>query len=72
MKKEARIEPPAFAIQWATYGSLGEFVKTSARSNTLYTSFEEKVNLLSSGNPEKNKAVLDEAERASKAVLGAF
>jgi uncharacterized protein (DUF885 family) len=69
IRKEAGIDPPAFAIQWATYGSLGEFVKTSAHSNILYTSLEEKVSLLSSGTPEENKAVLDEAEQAIEAVV---
>ena len=69
IRKEAGIEPPAFAIQWATYGSLGEFVKTSARSNTLYTSLEEKVTPLSSGTPEENQAVLDEAEQAIDTVV---
>ena len=69
IRKEAGIEPPAFAIQWATYGSLGEFVKTSARSNILYTSLEEKVTPLSSGTPEENKAVLDEAEQAIDTVV---
>jgi len=73
IRKEAGIEPPAFAIQWATYGNLGEFVKTSARSNILYTSFEEKVTLLSSGTPEENKAILDEAEQViDKVVLPAY
>jgi uncharacterized protein (DUF885 family) len=69
IRKEAGIEPPAFAIQWATYGSLGEFVKTSARTNTLYTSFEEKVTPPSSGTPEEKQAVLDEAEQAIDTVV---
>jgi uncharacterized protein (DUF885 family) len=69
IRKEAGIEPPEFAIQWATYGSLGEFVRTSARSNILYTSFEEKVTPMSSGTPEENQAVLDEAEQAIETVV---
>jgi len=69
IRKEAGIEPPAFAIQWVTYGSLGEFVNTSARSNILYTSLEEKVLPLSSGTPQENQAVLDEAEQVIDTVV---
>jgi uncharacterized protein (DUF885 family) len=69
IRKEAGITPPDFAIQWAVYGSLGQFVVTPARQTALYTSLKEKLDLLSSGTPEEKQAVLDEAERTIEEVV---
>lgn len=60
--QQAGITPPRFAIQWAVYGSLGQFVDTPARQTSLYTTLQEKMAPLSSITPEDQQAVLDDAE----------
>jgi uncharacterized protein (DUF885 family) len=67
------IQPPKFAVQWAVYGSLGEFIKTPARETRLYTALKEKIDPQSWGTPEGRKLLLDDAERAiDEVVLPAY
>ncbi len=72
-RKQAGIHPPEFAIRWAVYGSLGQFIGTRARANILYTRLKEKVDPLSSGTPAEKQAVLDDAiEAVEDVVLPAY
>ena len=73
LRQEAGIAPPDFAIQWAVYGSLGQFVSTPARQTPLYTNLKEKLDLLSNGTLEEKQTLLDEAERTiDEVVLPAY
>ena len=63
LSQEAGITPPSFAIQWAVYGSLGQFVDTSPQSSQLYTAFKEKLDPMSSITPQGKQDLLDQAER---------
>jgi uncharacterized protein (DUF885 family) len=63
------IEPPRFAVQWAVYGSLGQFIETPARDTMLYAAFREKLDLLSSVDPEERQLLLDDVERAIDEVV---
>ncbi len=62
LRAQAGIMPPQFAIQWAVYGSLGQFVNTPARSTDFYTALQEHMLPLSSGTPAQMEALLAEAE----------
>lgn len=62
VRSEAGIQPPQFAIEWAVYGSLGQFVSTPAQSTGLYLTLEEKMLPLSSGTPQEMQDLLAEAE----------
>lgn len=61
-RAEAGIIPPQFAVDWAVYGSLGQFVRTPAKNTSLYLSLQQKMLPLSSGTPAEMQALLDEAE----------
>jgi uncharacterized protein (DUF885 family) len=70
---QAGITPPQFAIQWAVYGSLGEFVETPPERTRLYTAFKEKLDLSSSIKPDDKEALLVEAESIiNEEVLPAY
>lgn len=69
IREKLGIEPPQFAIQWAVYGSLGQFINTPVRDNRLYTSFKERLDPLSSITPADKQASLDEAEKAIDEVI---
>ena len=62
IRRQAGITPPQFAIQWSTYGTLGQFVETPTRETRLYTAFQEKMMPLSSIHPDDQQALLDQAE----------
>ncbi len=71
--QQAGITPPRFAIEWAVYGSLGQFVGTAPRNTSLYTALEEKLGPLSSITPQDKQALLDETERIlGEQVLPAY
>jgi uncharacterized protein (DUF885 family) len=73
LRAQAGITPPQYSIQWAVYGSLGQFVDTPARSTRLYTAFKEKLDPLSSITPDDQQALLDEAEKIiAESVLPAY
>ena len=61
-RAEAGITPPQFAIDWAVYGRLGQFVRTTAKDTSLYLNLQQKMLPLSSGTPAEMQALLEEAE----------